>query len=79
MSTPCSQQRIDQLTDLEKRISHLPEKAKAWLRAHPEFITDNIRNGDIANAHLDLIAIKGTVPFSPAYFEQIETKLGVTP
>jgi hypothetical protein len=82
MTSPLQVQNIGSphaTTELEQRIAQMPENAKAWLRKHPEFITEDARCREIGRAHLDLIAIKGMVPFSPAYFEQVEAKLGLTP
>ena len=56
--------------------TNLPETAKKWLRAHPEYLTDNRKNAKIQSLHWDVID-EGHVPFSDAYYESLEVHLGL--
>lgn len=61
----------------EQRIAALPENAKGWLRQHPEYINDNGLNKKIQAAHGDIVEFQGVEAFSPAYFDALDTKLGL--
>lgn len=54
----------------------LPDNAKAWLRKHPEFTTDNALNEKIGNAHNYLVKNRGIEAFSTAYFDALDTEFG---
>lgn len=54
----------------------LPPKAEDWLRAHPEYLTDNRKNIKLQAAHFDALE-EGHQPFSTGYFESMEVRLGV--
>lgn len=56
--------------------TNLPESAKTWLRAHPEYMTDQRKNTKIQSLHYDVID-EGHAAFSPAYFDSLEIKLGL--
>jgi hypothetical protein len=62
--------------DFEQRIAQMPDKAKEWLRAHPEFISDDGLNRKIGAAHQYLTENKGVQAFSPAYFEALDSEFG---
>lgn len=62
--------------DFEQRIAQMPDKAKEWLRAHPEFITDDGLNRKIGAAHQYLTENKGVQAFSAAYFEALDGEFG---
>lgn len=66
------QQQQQQADPLER----LPEPAKQWLRAHPEYLTDQRKNRKIQVLHDDALE-QGHPEFSPAYFEFVETQLGM--
>lgn len=55
---------------------NLPDIAKRWLRAHPEYLTDNRKNAKIQALHFDIID-EGHAPYSEAYFNSMETHLGM--
>ena len=56
--------------------ARLPEPAREWCRAHPEFVTDPRLNAKAQAAHFDAIA-EGAEEFSPEYFDKVERKLGL--
>lgn len=56
--------------------SPLPETAKTWLRAHPDYLTDARKNSKIQALHWDVVD-EGHAPFSTAYFESLEQHLGL--
>lgn len=60
----------------EASIASLPDTAKTWLRQHPEYVRDNRKNAKIGALHWDVID-EGHEAFSPAYFESLETHLGM--
>lgn len=47
-----------------------------WLRAHPEFITDPLKNHKLTAAHFDAVG-ENLVPDTDAYFKHVEAKLGI--
>lgn len=55
---------------------NLPDTAKDWLRAHPQFLTDPRRNSKLQAAHWDVLD-EGLDAYSPAYFERIEEVVGL--
>jgi len=54
----------------------LPDTAKRWLRAHPEYLTDNRKNAKIQSLHWDVVD-EGHAPFSDSYYESLEIHLGI--
>lgn len=56
--------------------TNLPQTAKNWLRAHPEYMTDHRKNAKIQSLHWDVLD-EGHEPFSHAYYESLETHLGL--
>ncbi len=56
--------------------TNLPSTAKDWLRAHPEYLTDNRKNAKIQALHWDVVD-EGHAPFSTEYFESLEQHLGL--
>jgi hypothetical protein len=60
--------------DFESRIAQFPDNAKAWLRTHPEFITDPAKTTRIGSVHNYLVDQKGIQAFSPAYFEALDAE-----
>lgn len=55
---------------------NIPDTAKRWLRAHPEFLTDPRKNAKIQSLHWDVVD-EGHEPFSDAYYASLETHLGM--
>jgi hypothetical protein len=64
--------------DFEQKVSALgvPDSAKSWLRQHPELVNDNSKNEELGAAHLYLTKAKKIEPFSPAYFDALDTEFG---
>lgn len=56
--------------------TNLPETAKEWLRAHPEYLRDQRKNSKIQALHWDILD-EGHEPFSKPYFESMEIHLGL--
>lgn len=56
--------------------TNLPDTAKTWLRAHPDYLTDPRKNAKIQSLHWDIVD-EGHAPFSDAYFESMEQHLGL--
>lgn len=60
----------------EAAIAALPDSAKTWLRGHREYMTDQQKNVEIQYFHNQVLR-EGHPAYSPAYFESLETKLGM--
>jgi hypothetical protein len=56
--------------------SGLPERAQAWLRRHPDYVTDPQKNAHIQGLHYAAAHQAGGDPFSDLYFEKLENLLG---
>lgn len=56
--------------------TNLPQTAKNWLRAHPEYLTDPRKNAKIQSLHWDVLD-ENHEPFSAAYYVSLEEKLGL--
>lgn len=56
--------------------TNLPENAKHWLRAHPEYMNDPRKNAQIQAKHWDVVD-EGHAPFSASYYESLEQHLGL--
>jgi hypothetical protein len=61
--------------DFEVQISGLPEVAKTWLRAHPEYWTDPDKYRQLEVAHSFVTGIKRLTVFSKEYFGELEARL----
>jgi hypothetical protein len=68
-------------TDMESQMSAagLPDQAKAWMRAQPEYWTDQQKNSEINSLHGYLTNNKRIAPFSREYFDRLEGELGMRP
>lgn len=55
----------------------LPDNAKTWLRNHPDLISDATQNSRLSAAHRYLTEIKNLPQFGQAYFDALETELGL--
>jgi hypothetical protein len=71
------QQRMAQPPSMDAQIAVLPQEAQAWLRAHPEYWTDQQKNRKLHGLHGYLTDTKGLRPFSTEYFDRLETELGL--
>lgn len=63
--------------NFEAKIAQFPEDAKAWLRKNPQFIEDPAQTRRAGGVHAYLVDTKGLSQFSPAYFDALETELGL--
>jgi hypothetical protein len=61
--------------DFEAQVSGLPEVAKAWLRAHPEYWIDPDKYRQLEVAHAYVTEIKRLTVFSKEYFGELEARL----
>jgi hypothetical protein len=65
-----------QTPTFEQQIQGLPQNAQAWLRNHPEFMTDAAKNQEIQSAHSYLVNRRKVTAFSDAYFEAMNQEFG---
>lgn len=56
--------------------TNLPETAKTWLRAHPDYLSNPRKNAKIQSLHWDVVE-EGHEAFSKPYFDSLEIKLGM--
>jgi hypothetical protein len=56
--------------------TNLPQTAKNWLRAHPEYLSDPRKNAKIQSLHWDVLD-EGHQPFSDSYYIALEQHLGL--
>lgn len=75
---PQPQPQVQNTPSFEQQIANLPQPAQAWLRNHPEFITDPAKNRKIQTVHGYLTDNKGLTAFSDAYFEAMNNEFGFT-
>jgi len=61
---------------LDDMIRGLPAQAQAWLRVHPEFMTDAGRNAKIQSAHSYITNNRGIPAWTPAYFDALDEEFG---
>lgn len=61
---------------VEALALQMQPKSAAWIRQHPEFVTDQRLYQKMIGAH-NLVTGDGVQPDTPEYFEKIETLLGV--
>ena len=59
---------------VEQVASQLTPNAAAWVRAHPDFITDPAKNAKLMSAHYDAIS-EGLAGDSPDYINFVEGRL----
>jgi hypothetical protein len=57
----------------------IPDRAKNWLRQHPEYVADPAKNNTIIALHDVAKRQAGGSEFTDAYFERMEDLLGMTP
>jgi hypothetical protein len=58
--------------------TQLPDKAKRWLRAHPEYLTDIAKNNEIIALH-NIARRQAGSEWDDRYFEKMEDLLGIRP
>lgn len=69
--------KVEQPTNqFERAIAQLPDRAKTWMRAHPEYMTDQRKNAKIQAFHWDVLD-EGHSQFSDDYFKSMEEHLGL--
>jgi hypothetical protein len=68
-----------QLSPLEQILATVPEGARGWLRAHPEYLGDPEKNAHIQHAHLVAARETGDEEFGASYYERLEHHLGLRP
>jgi hypothetical protein len=56
--------------------SGLPENAKSWLRAHPEYVSDPIKNAQMQKMH-NVAEYQAGSEFTERYFDRMEILLGL--
>ncbi len=61
---------------VEHYVRGRTEPTATWLRAHPEFITNQKKNNKLTAAHYDAES-EGYAPDTPEYFDHVETFLGL--
>jgi hypothetical protein len=61
---------------VEAYVQGRDERSTAWLRSHPEYVTDRQKNWKLNAAHSDAIA-EGHAPNSDAYMAHVENYLGI--
>jgi hypothetical protein len=59
--------------------SGLPQRAQNWLREHPQYIRDPGKNATIIALHDTAKRQAGGEEWTPAYFEKMESLLGMRP
>jgi hypothetical protein len=74
-----TEEHPQQLSPLEQVLATVPEGARGWLRAHPEYLGDPEKNAQIQHAHLVAARETGDQEFGPHYYERLEHHLGLRP
>lgn len=62
--------------EFERTISAASPRTQAWLRSHPEYVTDRTKNLKANAAHSNALA-EGLAPDTDAYFDYCERQLGL--
>jgi hypothetical protein len=68
-----------QLSPLEQVLATVPEGARGWLRAHPEYLGDPEQTARLQYSHLVAARETGDEEFGPRYYERLEHHLGLRP
>lgn len=61
---------------VEAYVANRTPQTAAWLRAHPEFVTDQRKNAKLNAAHFDATG-DGLHPDTPEYFTHVEKFIGI--
>lgn len=72
---PEPEPRVQQTSDPIDNLN-IPASAKSWLKEHPEYVTNPRLNAKIQYLHHEVLE-EGHRFGDPAYFESLETKLGL--
>lgn len=77
---PQQAQQPQQVQSVDTIITNsgLPDRAKNWLRAHPDYITDANKNATMQKMH-NVAEYQTGQTFTDAYFERMEVLLGFKP
>lgn len=59
----------------DARIANLTPKSQAWLRSHPECVTDDVANAKVMWGHKEALR-KGLQADTPEYFAHLEKHMG---
>jgi hypothetical protein len=68
-----------QVDPLEAFLANVPEAARDWLRAHPEYMTDPEKSAAAQHFHWSAVREAGGEPFTPKYWARLERDLGIAP
>lgn len=61
---------------VERYVQGRTESTANWLRAHPDWITDQRKNAKLTSAHYAAVS-EGLSPDTDEYFEHVETTIGL--
>ena len=61
---------------IEDHLSRFTDRTAAWLRQHPDYVTDPKKNARAMGAHNFALA-EGLTPVSDEYFSHVEKQLGI--
>ena len=78
-NAPKPQAQVAESQDINSKIDRLglPSTAKTWLKAHPEYLTNDLKNSQIGYFHRVVKDQEGLPEFSAAYYESPEKHLGL--
>jgi len=71
------QQHQPALDSFDTKIAGMSQRTQAWLKAHPDAVTDPVRQNKVASAHYAALA-DGHAPDTDAYFAFVENHAGYT-
>jgi hypothetical protein len=69
-------QRQQPTDQFERAIAGYSDQGKTWMRAHPEYVTDERKNAAAVSAHWSAVA-EGIQADTPAYWQHVEKTLGL--
>jgi hypothetical protein len=61
---------------VERFVANMAPKSAAWVRSHPDYVTDEAKRADLEAAHYKALSMRLQVG-TPAYFEAVEQELGL--
>lgn len=70
-------QPVHSADPVEAYVANRSPQTAAWLRAHPDYVTDQKKNAKLTAAHYDAAA-QGYEPDTPDYFKHVEQFTGIT-
>ena len=68
---------VPQRDPVEALAAQLSQRSAAWVRAHPQYATNNARLQEMLGAH-NVVTARGVVPDTDEYFAQVENILGLS-